>query len=196
MQYRRLSARPLRLLSMQGRNTEVQDLEILLVLSVISIVWTIVIYNRLVRDRSRVLTAWSDIDVQLKRRYDLIPKLVEAVQQYADYESATLKAVVELRNAGEQISEIEDRGELETQLGSNLQRLIAVAEDYPELKASRSFLELQINLTEVEKNIQYARRYYNGCVRNLNIRIESFPDLLIASVFNFIKADFFEMSDS
>ena len=107
-------------------------MEILLYLIVIFVVWAIVIFNLLVRDKNRVLTAWSDIDVQLRRRYDLIPKLVEAVKQYASYESATLEAVTEMRNTGEKVSAVSERGSLETQLGNNLQRLIALAEAYPD----------------------------------------------------------------
>jgi LemA protein len=170
-------------------------MEIILYLPAIIIVWALVIFNLLVRDRNRVLTAWSDIDVQLKRRYDLIPKLIEAVKQYASYESATLAAVTEIRSAGEQTTTVTERGKLESQLGDNLQHLVALAEAYPDLKANQSFLDLQKNLTEVEKYLQHARRYYNGCVRNLNIRIESFPDMLVANMFNFSQAEFFQMTD-
>lgn len=157
--------------------------------------WCIIIYNLLVRDRNRVLAAWSDIDVQLKRRYDLIPKLVEAVRQYAAYESATISAVTELRTQSEQTDEIGKKGKIETLLGTGLRNLIAIAENYPELRANRSFLDLQKNLTDVEEHIQYARRYYNGAVRNLNIRIESFPDLVIARLFQYRHAVYFELDD-
>ena len=168
----------------------------IIVFTVISlIIWALVIYNLLIRDRIRVLAAWSDIDVQLKRRYDLVPKLVEAVKQYASYEAATLKAVTEMRATGELKSTVTDRGNLESQLGNKLQHLIALAEAYPELKANQSFLDLQHNLTEVEKHIQYARRYYNGCVRNLNVRIESFPDMIVARACNFLQAEFFQLED-
>ncbi|MDX1519811.1 MAG: LemA family protein [Gammaproteobacteria bacterium] len=151
-----------------------------------------VIYNLLVRDRNRVLTAWSDIDVQLKRRHDLIPKLVEAVKQYADYESSTLAHITELRSQSEAVSDIVKKGELETELAGEVKRLIALAEDYPELKANESYLDLQRNLTEVEQHLQYARRYYNGAVRNLNIRVQSFPDLLIAKLFGYRPAQYFQ----
>jgi LemA protein len=157
--------------------------------------WSIVIYNLLVRDKNRVLAAWSDIDVQLKRRYDLIPKLVQAVKQYAAYESATIEAVTELRSQSENTAEVKKKGEIESMLGLNLKKLIAIAEDYPELKANKSFLDLQKNLTDVEQHIQYARRYYNGAVRNLNIRIESFPDLIIARLFVYRPAGFFELDN-
>jgi LemA protein len=155
------------------------------------LIWAIVIYNRLVRDRNRVLAAWSDIDVQLKRRHDLLPKLVEAVKQYAGYEQATLSAIVELRARAAAATKIGERGDLETELGSGIQHLLALAEAYPDLKANQHFLDLQHNITEVENHIQYARRYYNGSVRNLNTRIDSFPDLLIAQAFGYRFADYF-----
>ncbi len=173
-----------------------QILELLLFVIIGIAVWAVISYNRLVRDRNRVLTAWSDIDVQLRRRYDLIPKLVEAVKQYASYEAATLKVLTEIRGNGKLAPAVADRGRMERQLDSELRELFALAESYPDLKADRSFLELQHNLTEVEKNIQYARRYYNGCVRNLNVRIESIPDLFVAKFFNFLKADYFELEEN
>lgn len=160
------------------------------------IVWLIVIYNRLVRDRQRVLTAWSDIDVQLKRRYDLIPKLVAAVEQYARYEESTLKTLIELRRRTGQVSDVGEKGVVESQIGGRLRSLMALVEAYPELKADQSFLQLQGELTEVENHIQYARRFYNGSVRNLNTRIDSFPDLLLARVFNFVPHPFFELDDA
>ena len=163
---------------------------------VVIIVWVIVIYNRLVRDRQRVLTAWSDIDVQLKRRYDLIPKLVAAVEQYASYERSTLETLIELRSRTGQVSDVGERGAIESQIGGGLRSLMALVEAYPELKADQSFLQLQSELTEVENHIQYARRFYNGSVRNLNTRIDSFPDLLLARVFKLIPKPFFELEDT
>jgi LemA protein len=167
----------------------------ILLIVVVVVVWMIVIYNRLVRDRQRVLTAWSDIDVQLKRRYDLIPKLVAAVEQYASYERSTLETLIELRSRTRQVNDVGARGVIESQIGGGLRSLMALVEDYPELKADQSFLQLQSELTEVENHIQYARRFYNGSVRNLNIRIDSFPDLLLARAFNFIPQSFFELDD-
>lgn len=169
-----------------------QHLEIYLLIFGLPVIWAIVIYNLLVRDKNRVLTAWSDIDVQLKRRHDLIPKLVEAVKQYAKYESTTLSHITELRAQSAAMSDIVKKGELESELGGAVNKLIALAEDYPELKASDSYLDLQKNLTDVEQHLQYARRYYNGAVRNLNIRIDSFPDLLIARLFGYRPAQFFQ----
>lgn len=160
------------------------------------LIWAIVVYNRLVRDRQRVKTAWSDIDVQLKRRYDLIPKLVAAVEQYASYERSTLETLIELRSRTGQVSDVGERGAIESQIGGGLRSLMGLVEAYPELKADQSFLQLQGELTEVENHIQYARRFYNGSVRNLNTRIGSFPDLLLARVFNFIPQAFFELDDA
>jgi LemA protein len=117
---------------------------------------------------------------------------VEAVKQYAGYESATLATVTELRARSEEVNAVADRGRVEKELGGQLRKLVALAEYYPDLKANQSFLDLQYNLTEVENHIQFARRYYNGAVRNLNIRIESFPDMLIARLFGFVPAQFFD----
>lgn len=169
--------------------------EIIYILLFILLIWVVIIYNRLVIDKNRVLTAWSDIDVQLKRRHDLIPKLVDAVKQYAEYESATMQAVTELRSQGDTMGKVADISAVETRLGNNIKKLIAVAEAYPELKANQSFLDLQYNLTEVENQLQYARRYYNGAVRNLNVRVESFPDMLLARFFGFVPAQFFDFDE-
>lgn len=170
--------------------------EITILLVVAVAVWGIVIYNYLVRDKNRVLAAWSDIDVQLKRRYDLIPKLVDAVKQYASYERNTIEAITKLRVESEASASISERGQLETDLSDGLHRLIAVAEDYPVLKANENFLGLQRDLTDVENHIQYARRYYNGAVRNLNTRVDSFPDLLVANTFRFQPRDYFELGSA
>ena len=158
--------------------------------------WGVYIYNRLVSGNNTVKAAWSDIDVQLTRRHDLIPKLVEAVKQYAAYEQATITAVTSLRSESAKILEVDRKEAVELELGRMLHKLIAIAEAYPDLKANQSFLDLQHNLTAVEKDIQYARRYYNGAVRELNIRIESFPDLLIAQLFGFRLAQYFDFDET
>jgi len=155
--------------------------------------WAIVLFNRLVRDRNRVRAAWSDIDVQLKRRHDLIPNLVEAVRQYARYEQATLHALIALRSRTLDVEDIAAKGPLEGQIGAGVNRLIALAEAYPDLKANQNFLALQRDLVAVEDHLQYARRYYNGAVRNLNTRIETFPDTLIARLFVFVPQPYFEL---
>jgi LemA protein len=167
-----------------------------LILLAAVLVWGIFVYNRLVGDKNRVLSAWSDIDVQLKRRHDLIPKLVDAVKGYAAYESATLAEVTELRSRSEQSGNVAEIGGVETQLAGRVRHLVALAEDYPDLKADDAFLALQKDLTDVENTIQYARRYYNGAVRMLNTRIDSFPDTLVARMFRFISADYFELDDA
>jgi len=161
-----------------------------------ALTWGILIYNRLVGDKNRVLASWSDIDVQLKRRHDLIPKLVEAVKRYAAYESATLEEVVNLRARSQRSDSVAEIGGVEAELGGRVQRLVALAEAYPELEADDAFLTLQKDLTEVENTIQYARRYYNGAVRLLNTRIDSFPDMAVAGLFGFVKADYFELDDA
>ena len=140
--------------------------------------------------------AWSDIDVQLVRRHDLVPQLVTAVKAYANYEQATMTAVTELRTRSEAADRLAEKAVLEEAIEQGLHRLIAVAESYPDLKADGNFRALQTSLTEVEDHLQYARRFYNGSVRILNTRIESFPHLLIAGPFGFQPAEFFEADDA
>jgi LemA protein len=152
----------------------------------------VVLYNRLIRSRNRVATAWSDIDVQLQRRYDLIPRLVEAVDQYAKYERATVEAVTELRTAAMRQPEVRARGEIEEKLGAGIGRLLALAENYPDLKANENFLQLQGELVETEDYLQFARRYYNGSVRDFNTMIESVPSNIVARLFGFEMREFFQ----
>lgn len=166
--------------------------EFFLFLFIPLLAWGIIIYNLLVRDKIRVETAWSDIDVQLKRRHDLIPKLIEAVKQYAAFENATMTTITELRARSQQSRDVKDISKVETTLDHEIKQLLVLAEAYPDLKANQSYLDLQHNLTDVENHIQYARRYYNGAVRNLNIRIESFPDMYLARFFNFQSANYFQ----
>ncbi len=160
-----------------------------------TVVYAITIYNYLVRDRQRTRAGWSDIEVQLKRRHDLIPKLVGAVKQYAAYEQATLDQVTTLRNKAVNPRGVEQQGELEKSISRSLVSIFALQEDYPELKANQSFLQLQTDISAVEADIQFARRYYNGAVRNLNTRIESFPDLVVARLFNYEPAQYFEFEE-
>ena len=155
----------------------------------------ILIYNRLVSLKNQGLAAWSDIDVQLKRRHELIPKLVAAVQQYAAYEQSTLAAVTELRTKSERLEDPTDKGYLESDLGQAMHRLLAVAENYPELRANQNFLLLQQEISAIEDDIQHARRYYNGSIRLLNTRIDSFPDLLIARLFAFRYGHYFQLAE-
>lgn len=162
----------------------------ILLLFGLGLVW---IYNALVRDRNQVEAAWSDIDVQLKRRHELIPRLVSTVKAYAHYEQATLQAVTELRNQSQRTSRRPEKAALEDALESSLHRLVVVAEAYPELEADQNFRELQLELTETENKIQYARRFYNGSVRIFNTRIQSLPHLLVARPLGFVEAEFFEI---
>ncbi len=160
------------------------------------LIWAIFSYNRLVRYKNRVLAAWSDIDVQLKRRFDLIPKLVEAVQAYSGYERSVLDEVTRLRTDSKEHETPTEKSGLETELTDKIKDLIAVAEAYPDLKADSQYLHLLQQLTDVENNIQFARRYYNGSVQQLNVRIDSFPDMLIARLFGFRRAEFFELESA
>lgn len=159
------------------------------------LLWGIHFYNRLIADRNRIRAAWSDIDVQLKRRHDLIPQLVELVKSYSNYERKTLEDITALRTRSESASRVAEIGKIESELGGKVVEVIARAEDYPDLKASESFLSLQKNLTDVEDHIQYARRYYNGAVRIINTRINVFPELIIARLFNFTPEDFFQIEE-
>lgn len=149
-------------------------------------------YNRLIRGRNRVDTAWSDIDVQLQRRHELIPRLVTAVDAYAKYERATLEAVTELRAQAIAVTDIDERGRVEEQLSSGVQRLLAVAESYPDLKANDIFMNLQIELVETENYLQFARRYYNGSVRDYNTMTETVPSNFVANWFSFTARNFFQ----
>ncbi|MET0435872.1 MAG: LemA family protein [Devosia sp.] len=159
--------------------------------------YAITIYNGLVKNRQMVEEGWSGIDVQLKRRTDLIPNLLETVKGYMTHERETLEAVTNARAAATSAANgtPEQRAAAEGQLSSALGRLIATAEAYPDLKANTNFLEFQAALQTVEDEIQMSRRYYNGAVRNLNVQVESFPSNLIANAFKFIKAQYFELEN-
>jgi len=171
------------------------DIILIIILPSALLIYAVVIYNRLVSDKNTVLQGWSDIEVQLKRRHDLLPKLVEAVKQYASYESATLEAVTSLRQKSRVATQVKDKAHLESELNVSISRLIAIAENYPDLKTNESFQHLLENITDVEEHIQYARRFYNGAVKNLNVRIDSFPDLFIARLFNYKPAEYFEFDE-
>ena len=153
-----------------------------------------VAYNRLIRARNRVDGAWSDIDVQLQRRHDLIPQLVKAVDQYADYERATIETITALRAEAMRVTSVGKLGETEANLGEGINRLIALAEQYPDLKANENFLDLQAELVETEDYLQFARRYYNGSVRELNTRIETVPNNVVANWFGFEQREYFQKS--
>ena len=155
----------------------------------------IVLFNGLVAARNQVRSAWSDIDVQLTRRHDLVPQLVAAVQGYADHERATLVLVAELRTRAMAAASLRDKAQLEGELAEQVRRILALQESYPDLKASANFLALQRDLVAIEDHLQYARRFYNGAVRDLNNRIEAFPSLLVARAANFGAAEFFRQGE-
>ena len=157
-------------------------------------VLVVVLYNRLVRSRNRVSNAWSDIDVQLQRRHDLIPQLVKAVDAYVKYERATLEAVTELRAEAMRVVDVNARGKAEEELGAGVGRLLALAESYPDLKANENFMTLQAELVETENYLQFARRYYNGSVRDYNTMTETVPSNLVANAFRFDQREFFQKS--
>ncbi|WP_299480228.1 LemA family protein [uncultured Roseibium sp.] len=170
---------------------------IVLALLIALSVYAIILYNTLVKKRQMVEEGWSGIDVQLKRRANLIPNLVETVKGYAAHEKETLDAVTHLRTSANAVpkEDVAGRAKAEGALGQALGRLFAVAEAYPDLKASQNFSDLHQSLDEIENAIQMSRRYYNGAVRGLNVGVESFPSNLIATQFKFEKADYFEIED-
>jgi LemA protein len=170
-------------------------LTIPVVLVVAVLVWAAIVFNLLIRDRNRVAQAWSDVDVQLLRRHDPIPRLVEMVKGYAGYERAVLTNLAELRAQSTSADSAGQRSEVEKNVSSGVTRLVALAEAYPDLKASENFRDLQNKLVDTENQIQYARRYYNGAVNLFNNRIQKFPDLLIANGFGFKPAEFFDLED-
>jgi LemA protein len=159
------------------------------------LLWAISIYNNLVKNKNLVKEGWSGIEVQLKRRANLIPNLVEAVKGYMGHERNVLEKVTDLRTRSLKTTDVAEKAKLEGDLSRSLAALFAVAEAYPDLKANQNFLDLQKQLGEIEEQIQMARRYYNGTVRDFNILIESFPSNLIAGFFRFTQAAFFEIPD-
>ena len=158
--------------------------------------WIAVLYNGFIALRNRAKEAWSDIEVQLKRRHDLIPNLVETVKGYATHERELFEKVTEARTRAMGAQTMKEKGEAENMLSGTLKSLFAVAENYPQLRASENFLELQKELRDTEDKVQAARRFYNGNVRDLNIKVESFPANIIASIFHFAKMDFFEIEEA
>ncbi|HRO98998.1 MAG TPA: LemA family protein [Flavobacteriales bacterium] len=160
------------------------------------VLYAIGIYNKLVKLKNLVAEAWSGIDVQLKKRYDLIPNLVETVKGYAAHEKETFENVARARTAAQQATTVEAHQAAEKQLSGALMNLLAVAERYPDLKANTNFLELQGALAQIEGDLEKSRRYYNGTVREQNTLIESFPSNLIANGFGFAKSAFFELENA
>jgi len=155
----------------------------------------VALFNDLIAARNQVRAAWSDIDVQLTRRHDLVPQLVAAVQGYASHERATLTLVTELRARAMAAASLQDKARLEGELAQQVQRILALQESYPDLKASDNFLALQRDLVDVEDHLQYARRFYNGAVRDLNNKVETFPSLLVARTAGIGVAEFFRQGE-
>ncbi len=170
--------------------------QIILIIVTVLVLWVIFTYNRLITLRNRAKEAWSDIDVQLKRRYNLIPNLVETVKGYATHEREIFEKVTQTRAAAMGAKTMKEKGEAENMLSSTLKSLFAVAENYPDLKASTNFLELQRELRDTEDKIQAARRFYNTNIRDLNIQIESFPANTVANIFNFKQMEFFQVEEN
>lgn len=169
---------------------------IIIGIAVLVLAWVVFAYNRFVALINRAKEAWSDIEVQLKRRYDLIPNLVSTVKGYAQHESTAFEKVTQARAAAMGAQSLSDKSAAENQLVGALKSVFAIAEAYPELKANQNFLALQTELSDTENKIQAARRFYNGNVRDLNIAIESFPGNVIAGVFKFAKMELFELEDA
>ncbi len=159
------------------------------------LVYGIYLYNDLVKKKTLVGEGWSGIDTQLKRRANLIPNLVETVKGYAAHEKQTLEEVTNLRTKSVGATGVAEQAQIQGELTAALGRLFAVAEAYPDLKANENFMGLQSDLSEVEDQIQLSRRYYNGTVRDMNIAVESFPSNIVSGMFNFVKAEFFEIED-
>jgi LemA protein len=165
---------------------------ILLLVALAAAIWSVFAFNRLVHLRNQVRNAWADIDVQLTRRHDLVPQLVAAVKGYTGHERGVLQAVTELRTQAVALSSPTRLAAVESELERALVQLFALKEAYPDLKANQSFLQLQRDLVEVEDHLQYARRFYNGAVRDYNTAIQRVPDMFIARGFGFTESEFYQ----
>ena len=168
---------------------------IIIVLAAFAVAYIIAAYNSFVWLRNRARNAWADVDVQLKRRHDLVPNLVETVKGYASHEKGVFEDVARLRARAMEIERTEDRAGTEADLAEAIKSLFAVAENYPQLRADRNFRELQSQLAQIEDNIQYARRYYNAVVRDLNTKRELFPSSLVGSLFGVRPLPYFQAED-
>jgi LemA protein len=173
-------------------------MELLIVLGVVVVIGFAVVgvYNSLIQLKNKVDEGWADIETQLKRRYDLIPNMVETVKGYAKHESKTFEAVTQARNMAMSAKTPEDKMQAENALTGTLKTLFAVAESYPDLKANQNFMELQSTLKEIEEKLQLSRRYYNATVRDFNTKVEIFPNNIVAGIFHFGRRDFFEIENA
>ncbi len=169
--------------------------EIFIGIAVLAALWVAFAYNRFITLINRAKEAWSDIDVQLKRRYDLIPNLVATVKGYATHETMAFENVTKARSAAMGAGNLADKGKAENMLEGALKSIFAIAEAYPDLKANQNFLELQRELSDTENKVQASRRFYNGNVRELNTAVEAFPGNIIANMFKFAKMEFFELEN-
>lgn len=167
----------------------------LVALVALGVFWLVWLYNNFITLNNRSDEAWADIDVQLKRRYDLIPNLINTVKGYANHEAGTFEKVTEARTMAMQAGSVKEHEQAENMLSGALKSLFAVSESYPDLKANQNFLDLQRELSDTENKIQAARRFYNSNVRDLNIAIESVPSNVVAKAFSFKKRDFFELEE-
>jgi LemA protein len=165
-----------------------------IIAAAVIIIWIIIMYNLFIRDKNLIKEAWSGIDVQLKRRHNLIPNLVASVRGYSKHERDLFEEITEKRARSIKIENVKEKAAVEADLSGMIKNLFVVVEDYPDLKASQNFLDLQNQLVEIEDQLQYSRRYYNGRVRNYNIRVESFPSNIIAGIFDFKQEEFFEIT--
>ncbi len=166
-----------------------------MVILVVIVAFCVMIYNSLIKLRNKVEEGWSDIDTQLKRRYDLIPNLVETVKGYAAHESQTFEKITQARSMALNAKSVQEKEQAENLLTGALKTIFALAENYPDLKANQNFLDLQRTLTEIEEHIQMSRRYYNGTVRDYNTKLEVFPNNFFAGIFKFVKREFFQAQE-
>ncbi|WP_324027076.1 LemA family protein [Maribacter sp. BPC-D8] len=169
---------------------------VLITIVLILFFYAISVYNGLVRKKTEMAEGWSSIDVFLKKRYDLIPGLIETVKGYATHEKETFENITKARNLAQNASSVDEQGKAESALKNSMVNLFAVAENYPDLKANRNFSELQNELSSLEDDIEMTRRYYNATVKENNIAIESFPSNIFANMFNFNKGEFFEIQNA
>lgn len=173
------------------------EMYLIIILAVLAAIglWVVMIYNGLIKLKVRTNEAWSDIDVQLKRRYDLIPNLINTVKGYATHERELFEKVTQARANAMNAQNPEEKGEAENMLSGALKSLFAVSENYPQLRANENFLELQRELSDTENKIQASRRFYNGNVRDLNTKIQVFPDSIVANMLKIEKREFFEVEE-
>lgn len=165
-----------------------------IIIAIVILLWFIITYNTIIRDRNLIREGWSGIDVQLKRRHNLIPGLVETVKAYSIHERKLFTEITEKRSMSGQLQNLKDKAAAETDISGMLKNLFVVVEAYPDLKANVNFLDLQSQLIDIEDQLQYSRRYYNGTIRNYNIRVESFPGNIIAGIFGYKPEEFFELT--